>query len=112
MVPQGRLSGAGDCPEIHRIFEVLSRFVQCRKPGQWLVDVFPSLANSKVFNIFSNWSKIGTEFHALDDATWMLFWNEMKQKVTDGTAPHCFGKVLQENLEKHGLTENRAAWIW
>lgn len=107
-----KLIVVGDCSEIHRIFGVLGRFVQCRKPGQWLVDVFPSLAESKAFNLFSNWKRIGTEFHAQDDAIWMEFWNEMKQKVAAGTAPHCFGKILQANFEKQGLTENRAAWIW
>ncbi|KAF2248184.1 cytochrome P450 [Trematosphaeria pertusa] len=100
-----------DCPEIHRIFQVLGRFVQCRKPGQWLVDVFPTLAKSRLFNMFSSWKRIGNEFHAADNATWMGFWNEMKQKVADGTAPHCFGKILQRDYEKQGLTESRAAWI-
>lgn len=106
------LSNAGDCREIHRIFEILGRFVQCRKPGQWLVDVFPSLANNIIFNLVSDWKRIGTEFHAADDTIWMQFWNEMKQKVKDGAAPHCFGKILQANHEKQGLAESQAAWIW
>ncbi|ORY09416.1 cytochrome P450 [Clohesyomyces aquaticus] len=100
-----------DCREIHRVFEVLGRFVQCRKPGQWLVDVLPSLAESRIFNLFSSWKRIGTQFYALDNATWLGFWNEMKQKVADGTAPHCFGKILQVNYEKQGLSESQAAWI-
>ena len=103
---------AGDCLEIKRIFEVLGRFVQCRKPGQWLVDVYSSLATSTVFNLLSNWKRVGTEFHAADDATWMTFWNEMKEKVSKDEAPHCFGKILQSNYEKQGLSESQAAWIW
>ena len=106
------LTESGNCRDIHRIFEVLGRFVQCRKPGSWLVDVLPSLANSRIFNLFSSWKRIGTEFHAADDALWMAFWNEMKQKVADGTAPHCFGKILQAGYEKQGLSESQAAWIW
>lgn len=101
----------GDCPEIHRIFEVLGRFVQCRKPGQWLVDVFPSLARNPIFNAFSPWQTIGREFHNLDNGTWMGFWNQMKRKVEAETAPHCFGKILQANYEKQGLSESQAAWI-
>ncbi|KAH7122651.1 cytochrome P450, partial [Dendryphion nanum] len=100
-----------NCSEITRIFEVLGRFVQCRKPGQWLVDVFPSLAKSQIFNLFSNWKRIGRAFHAADDETWMGFWNEMKEKVEQGIAPHCFGKILQNNYEKQGLSESQAAWI-
>ncbi|KAF2119273.1 cytochrome P450 [Lophiotrema nucula] len=100
-----------DCPEIHRIFEVLGRFVQCRKPGQWFVDVLPSLANSTVFNFFSQWRRIGNTFHALDDATWMTFWNQMKAEIVNGTAPHCFGRILQGGYEKQGLSESQAAWI-
>ncbi|KAF2260309.1 cytochrome P450 [Lojkania enalia] len=100
-----------DCPEIHRIFEVLGRFVQCRKPGQWLVDVYPSLAKNPIFNLISAWQSVGKKFHDLDDATWMTFWNQMKQKIVLGTAPHCFGKILQQSYEKQGLSESQAAWI-
>jgi hypothetical protein len=65
-----------------------------------------------VFNLFSKWKRIGSEFHAADDATWMQFWEEMKQKVVEGSAPHCFGKILQANYEKQGFSESQAAWIW
>ncbi|KAF2188872.1 cytochrome P450 [Zopfia rhizophila CBS 207.26] len=100
-----------DCPEIRAIFEVLGRFVQCRKPGQWLVDVFPSLAKNPVFNALSSWKRVGKRFYELDEATWMGFWNQMNEKVKQGTAPHCFGKVLQAEYEKAGLSESQAAWI-
>ena len=106
------LTFLGDCPEIHRIFQVLGRFVQCRKPGQWLVDVFPALATNPVFNMLSSWKRVGSEFHALDDAIWQEFWDQMKRKVQEGTAPHCFGKVLQADYEKQGLTESQSRWIW
>ncbi|EXJ53393.1 uncharacterized protein A1O5_13382 [Cladophialophora psammophila CBS 110553] len=99
------------CPEIRRIFEVLGRFVQCRRPGQWLVDVYPSLAANPIFNYFSSWKQIGTRFHDLDEAIWMDFWQACKEKVDAGIAPHCFGKILQASYEKLGLTEGQAAWI-
>jgi hypothetical protein len=101
-----------NCSEIRRIFEVLGRFVQVRRPGQWLVDVFPSLAVNPVYNCFSSWQRVGNEFHARDEEVWMEFWNECKTKVAAGKAPHCVGKILQGSYEKYGLNESQAAWIW
>jgi hypothetical protein len=108
----GRRIPEWDCPEIHRIFAVLGRFVQCRKPGQWLVDVFPELAESRIFNAFSTWKKVGKEFHDADEETWMGFWNEMVRELARGEKKHCFGRILYEGYEKQGLNESQAAWIW
>lgn len=62
--------------------------------------------------MLSKWKRVGEQFHALDEAIYIDFWNRTKKAIADGTAPHCFGKVLQANYEKQGLTESQAAWIW
>jgi len=108
----GRRIPTWECSEIEQIFAVLGRFVQCRKPGQWLVDVFPELAESSLFNAFSSWKKVGREFHDADERTWMGFWKEMVAEMERGEEKHCFGRILYEGYEKQGLGESQAAWIW
>lgn len=92
--------------------EVLARFIAVRRPGAFLVDNFPVLAKNPIFNLLSNWKSIGRQYHDLDNAIFMEFWNRMKKSVDDGTAPHSFAKTLLNSYEKNGLTENEAAWIW
>ncbi|KAK5173517.1 uncharacterized protein LTR77_002198 [Saxophila tyrrhenica] len=100
-----------DCDDVRNIFDVLGRFVQVRRPGQWTVDVVPGFADDPIFNMFSNWKKVGRSFHDKDNAIFMEFWNRLKRSIEDGTAAHCFGKVLQSSYEKQGLNESQAAWI-
>lgn len=111
-ITYGRRIPIWNCDEIRRIFAVLSRFVQVRRPGAWLVDVFPALAENWVFNMISKWKEVGKGFHDADDETWMGFWREMKEEVDDGVVRHCFGRILLREYEGLGLSESQAAWIW
>jgi hypothetical protein len=70
------------------------------------VETFPSLANNAIFNMFSSWRQIGKEIQKQDQAVYQSFWNDLKQKIADGTAPHSWGKAfVQSNYEKHGMDE-------
>jgi len=111
-----QLTGActlpGNCQDVKEIFEVLGRFVQVRRPGEWLVDVFPQLASSKLFDMVSNWRRVGRSFYEADRQVFLKFWNRMKEDIANGTAPHCFGKeFIQSDLDKHGIDSEQAAWI-
>jgi hypothetical protein len=64
------------------------------------------LANSKLFNLFSSWRKVGAEIQKKDEAVYGSFWREMKSQIANGTAPHSWGKAFVEsNYEKHGIDE-------
>lgn len=90
----------------------MERFVQVRRPGQWLVDVIPELSQWKVYNIFSKWQSVGQIFYQLDRDIFMTFWERMKKDVNAGKAPHCFGKeFISSNYKKHGIDEEQAAYI-
>jgi hypothetical protein len=96
----------GDCEDIKKIYGVLARFTKFRRPGTWLVETFPSLANNVIFNMFSNWRSVGKEIQKQDQAVYQSFWNDLKKKIADGTAPHSWGKAfVQSNYEKHGMDE-------
>jgi hypothetical protein len=89
----------------------LGRFVTYRRPGSFLVDTFPSLADISLFNIFSNWQKVGAEIHKADSEVFMSFWKQMLKEVEAGTAPHSFGRdFVQSNYKAQGLDELDAAY--
>jgi hypothetical protein len=101
----------GDCEEVRQVYGVLGRFVTYRRPGSFLVDTFPSLASVPLFNMFSNWQKIGEEIHKRDSEVFLSFWNQMLKEVEAGTAPHSFGRdFVQSNYKAQGLDELDAAY--
>jgi hypothetical protein len=85
--------------------------VSFRRPGSFLVDTFPGLADNPVFNAFSNWKTVGAEIHKADADVFMAFWKDMLKELEMGTAHHCFGKdFVQSNYEAQGLDELLAAY--
>jgi hypothetical protein len=101
----------GDCEEVRKVYGVLSRFVTYRRPGSFLVDTFPTLADSTLFNLFSNWKQVGAEIHKKDSEVFLYFWKQMLEEVRAGTAPHSFCReFVQSNYEALGLDELDAAY--
>jgi len=97
---------------INQIMTVLKRFGAIRRPGQWLVDAFPPLADFPLFDWVSNWREYGNEVHKADSAIWMDFWNNMIKEVQAGTAPYSFGKLFSESgFESEGLDTLQAAYV-
>ena len=82
----------GDCEEIRQIWGILGRFASFRRPGAWLIDVFPELEYIPLFDLISNWKAVGAEIHRQDREIFTAFWNKMKRKIAEGTAPHSWGK--------------------
>lgn len=96
----------GDCEEIRQIYSVIARFAYYRRPGAFLVDMFPALAKSRLFDLLSTWRQEGAEIQALDAAIYRAFWERMKREIEEGTAPHSWGKLfVQSDYEKLGIDE-------
>src|SRR5579859_3109414 len=51
----------GDSIDVQKIYSILTRFASFRRPGAWLVDVIPELANSRLFDMISPWKKVADE---------------------------------------------------
>jgi hypothetical protein len=103
----------GECKQIADIYGCLSRFGRVRRPGSFIVDTFPSLANNPIYNAVSNWRQVGEDTFKKDSAVFMGFWNETKARVEDGTAPHCFAKVFtQTDFQSQGLDDLTCAYTW
>src|SRR5579859_1131017 len=54
----------GDSEDVKKIYSILTRFASFRRPGAYLVDVIPELANSWWFNLISPWKKVADEIFA------------------------------------------------
>jgi len=101
----------GDCEEVRQVFGVLGRFVTYRRPGSFLVDTFPLLADIPLFNTISNWKQIGEQIHKADSEVFLSFWNQMRKEIEAGNAPHSFGRdFVQSNYKAQGLDELDAAY--
>ena len=95
------------------IYGCLTRFGRVRRPGSFIVDTFPSLANNPIYNDFSSWRQVGEETFKKDSSVFMSFWNETKERVQDSTVPHCFGKVfVQSDYEAQRIDDLTCAYTW
>jgi hypothetical protein len=103
----------GDCEEIRKIYSVLERFSDVRRPGAYLVDTFPSLAKFPLFDLFSSWRRIGNGYHQKDYTIYKEFWEEMVKEIEKETAPHSFGKeFVKSDFRSLGIDQVQAAYIW
>lgn len=104
---------AGDCEEIRKIYSVLERFSDVRRPGAYLVDTFPELANFRLFDLISPWRRIGNEYHQKDYEIYKEFWDIMVKEIEKGKAQHSFGKeFVQSDYKAMGIDDVQAAYIW
>jgi hypothetical protein len=102
----GRRIPTWDCEEIRQIYSVIARFAYYRRPGAFLVDTFPQLANSRIWDWLSSWRQEGMQIQALDTAIYRAFWERMKKEIEAGSAPHSWGKgFVQSDYEKLGIDE-------
>jgi hypothetical protein len=93
------------------IYAILTRFASFRRPGAYLIDVFPELEYLPLYNFLSGWKSVGDEIHRKDAATFKYFWDRMKREIEEGTAPHSWGKgFVQSDYGKHGIDELQAIY--
>jgi hypothetical protein len=70
------------------------------------VEIFPALADWKLFNYFSNWKTVGAEIQQKDEQVYGGFWKSLKKQIESGTAPHSWGKAfVLSNYEGNGVDE-------
>ena len=112
-ITYGRRIPKWDCEEIRKIYSVLERFSDVRRPGAYLVDTFPELADSRLFDLISSWRKKGNEYHKKDYEIYKDFWDVMVKEIESGKAQHSFGKeFVQSDYQKMGVDQVQAVYIW
>jgi hypothetical protein len=91
--------------EIRQIYGILTRFATFRKPGAYLIDVWPELESWPIYDMLSGWKKTADEIYKKDTAVFTHFWNKMRKAIEDGTAPHSWGKLfVRVGVRLHSLS--------
>jgi hypothetical protein len=80
-----------------------------QQPGKNLVDSYPVLASLP--NWMQWWRPRGERIHEQTVRAYSHFQNEMLQKIEDGTAKHCFGRMVNENKKELGFDDKQAMFI-
>jgi len=105
------ITDLGDCEEIRQIYGILSRFATFRRPGAYLIDVFPELESWAFYDWLSGWKKTADYIHREDTKVFTHFWNKMRREIDEGTAPHSWGKLfVQSDYQKHGVDDLAAIY--
>ncbi|KAF9891617.1 hypothetical protein FE257_003628 [Aspergillus nanangensis] len=86
-------------PLVHKIYSVLDNFTEMTAPGAHAVDSFPSLRYLPGW-MLGNWKSIAKNAFHHDSKVYMELWEDLKQRVDNGTAPDCFCKTFYLNDPK------------
>lgn len=58
------------------------------------------------------WQKELQQLEERQNKTWLLYWNQMKDKIDRGEAPDCFGRQFVEaGYRQKGISELQAAYV-
>jgi hypothetical protein len=104
-------SDLGDYEEIRQIYGILGRFATFRRPGAYLIDVFPELEEWASYDWLSGWKKTADYIHREDTRVFTHFWNKMRKEIDEGTAPYSWGKLfVQSDYKKYGVDDLAAIY--
>jgi hypothetical protein len=84
-------------------------FVMEQQPGKNVVDGYPILANLP--KSLQWWRPRGEKIHEQTCRAYSYFQNEMLEKIENGTAKNCFGRMVNENKEELGFDDKQAMFI-
>jgi Cytochrome P450 len=80
-----------------------------QQPGKNLVDSYPIL--SSLPKPLQWWRPRGERIFKKTCHAYEYFQNEMLQKIENGTAKHCFGRMVNQNRQELGFDEVQAMFI-
>jgi hypothetical protein len=79
------------------------------QPGRNLVDGYPILASLPKW--LQWWRPRGEKIYQQSCQAFSYFQNEMLAKIENGTAKHCFGRMVNENRKELGFDDQQAMFI-
>lgn len=99
-----------DCQEVHDVYGNMRMLSIILRPGIFWIDVFPPLNWLPRF-LFPSWPKAKVMASIMHNAK-MRHWENLKERIAQGTAPECFAKDLMEsNYREFGLEEEAMSWL-
>jgi hypothetical protein len=84
-------------------------FVMELQPGRNLVDSYPALASLPKWMQW--WRPRGEKVYRDSCHAYSYFQNEMLRNIENGTAKHCFGRMVNENKKELGFDDMQAMFV-
>jgi hypothetical protein len=105
----GRRVPTWENDDVREIFTILGEFAEASSPTRWWAEILPPLSQLPEF--LQWWRPEAMRFQERQNRVWMGYWQKLKQKIADGTAPVCFVKQFAESdYESKGIDELQAAY--
>ncbi|KAJ5631640.1 O-methylsterigmatocystin oxidoreductase [Penicillium longicatenatum] len=105
-----RVASMQEDPICHQVDQIMQDFSQATAPGVFITDLIPQLDNLPVR--LQWWRPQARKFHERQYAVWMPLWQELRRRVTEGTAPSCFAKHFMEaDMQRFQIDETQAAFL-
>ncbi|KAI9039424.1 cytochrome P450 [Aspergillus affinis] len=99
-----------DCQEVRDVYGNMRMLSIILRPGIFWIDTFPPLNWLPRF-LFPSWPKAKVMASIMHNAK-MRHWENLKERIAQGTAPECFAKDLMEsNYRDFGLEEEAMSWL-
>jgi cytochrome P450 len=99
-----------DCNEVRAIYSLMSDFSIVAKPGTYLADALPFIANLPP--LLQWWRKPLKPLFDKQANLWMSFFASLKTQMETKSAPECFVKqLIESDYEKQGITDLQAAFL-
>jgi hypothetical protein len=94
---------------VKQIFTILSEFGEASNPTRWWAEIIPPL--SRLPEWMQWWRPEAMRFQERQNKVWMGYWQTLKRKIEEGTAPECFVKQFaQSDYQSKGIDEMQAAY--
>src|SRR3981189_1723005 len=126
----GRRVPTWENEDIKEIYSIVQEFGDVTRPGTWIAEVIPPLADLPVWMQWWRPAALKYQHHQSDPPhethcnvqswfmglivarVWMKYWNKLQDQIRDGTAPECFVRQLAEsNYQEKGISEIQAAYL-
>ena len=105
----GRRVPTWENDDVREIFTILGEFAEASNPTRWWAEILPPL--SRLPEFLQWWRPEAMRFQERQNRVWMGYWQRLKQKIEDGTAPTCFVKQFAESdYRSKGIDELQAAY--
>ena len=105
----GRRIPTWENADVRTIFSILAEFGEASHPTKWIAEVLPPL--SKLPEWMQWWRPEAMRYQERQNKAWMGYWQNLKKKIDEGTAPECFVKQFAESdYQAKGIDELQAAY--
>lgn len=105
----GRRIPTWENEDVHQIFAILAEFGEASSPTKWIAEILPPLSTLPEWMQW--WRPEAMRYQERQNKLWMGYWQQLKRKIEEGSAPECFVKQFaQTDYQAKGIDELQAAY--